>query len=104
MPGDGIDNDCDGKIDEETRDGIDNDGDGQIDEDLELVSSFSTYLYEPINLSKWSVFTPVIVYIFSAQVVFHVHELSFQLSFISYRSVIFLVFCYYPYIDTYWEQ
>ena len=38
MPGDGIDNDCDGKIDEETRDGIDNDGDGQIDEDFELVS------------------------------------------------------------------
>ena len=37
-PGDEIDNDCDGKIDEEVRDGKDNDGDGEIDEDLELVS------------------------------------------------------------------
>ena len=37
VPGDGIDNDCDGKIDEEIRDSRDNDGDGVIDEDLELV-------------------------------------------------------------------
>ena len=36
-PGDGFDNDCDGRIDEEVRDGKDNDGDGRIDEDLELV-------------------------------------------------------------------
>ena len=36
-PGDGIDNDCDGKIDEEVRDGKDNDGDGSVDEDLDLV-------------------------------------------------------------------
>ena len=36
-PGDELDNDCDGKIDEEVRDGKDNDGDGEIDEDLELV-------------------------------------------------------------------
>ena len=36
-PGDGIDNDCDGRIDEEIRDGKDNDGDGDIDEDLEFV-------------------------------------------------------------------
>ena len=36
-PGDGIDNDCDGKIDEEIRDGEDNDGDGRVDEDLALV-------------------------------------------------------------------
>ena len=35
--GDGIDNDCDGVIDEEDRDGRDNDGDGLIDEDLKLV-------------------------------------------------------------------
>ena len=35
--GDELDNDCDGKIDEEVRDGKDNDGDGEIDEDLELV-------------------------------------------------------------------
>ena len=37
VPGDGIDNDCDGRIDEEVKDGKDNDGDGDIDEDLELV-------------------------------------------------------------------
>ena len=36
-PGDGFDNDCDAKIDEEIKDGIDNDGDGRIDEDLDLV-------------------------------------------------------------------
>ena len=36
-PGDGLDNDCDGKRDEESRDGKDNDGDGLIDEDLETV-------------------------------------------------------------------
>ena len=36
-PGDGIDNDCDGKIDEEIRDGKDNDDDGKIDEDLRRV-------------------------------------------------------------------
>ena len=35
--GDGVDNDCDGSVDEEVRDGKDNDGDGKIDEDLELV-------------------------------------------------------------------
>ena len=38
VPGDSIDNDCDGKIDEEVKDGKDNDGDGKVDEDLELVS------------------------------------------------------------------
>ena len=36
-PGDGIDNDCDGEIDEETKDGKDNDADKYVDEDLELV-------------------------------------------------------------------
>ena len=36
-PGDGVDNDCDGTVDEEVRDGKDNDNDGKIDEDLELV-------------------------------------------------------------------
>ena len=30
---DQIDNDCDGKIDEEKENGIDDDGDGKIDED-----------------------------------------------------------------------
>ena len=38
MAGDGLDNDCDGKIDEEIKDGKDNDDDGSIDEDLDLVS------------------------------------------------------------------
>ena len=33
-PGDGLDNDCDGLVDEELPDGRDNDGDGLIDEDL----------------------------------------------------------------------
>ncbi len=32
-----MDNDCDGKIDEEIRDGKDNDGDYLVDEDLDLV-------------------------------------------------------------------
>ena len=38
--GDGLDNDCDGKIDEEKLDNKDNDGDGKIDEDLQVVNSF----------------------------------------------------------------
>ena len=36
--GDQIDNDCDGKVDEEWEDNIDNDGDGEIDEDVSKVS------------------------------------------------------------------
>ena len=36
---DNIDNDCDGKIDEEQRDRRDNDRDGRIDEDLGRVTS-----------------------------------------------------------------
>ncbi|XP_066276578.1 IgGFc-binding protein-like [Branchiostoma lanceolatum] len=32
--GDGVDNDCDGRVDEELRNGVDDDGDGLIDEDL----------------------------------------------------------------------
>ena len=39
MPGDGVDNDCDGKIDEEVKDGKDDDGDRVIDEDLQLVNT-----------------------------------------------------------------
>ena len=35
--GDGIDNDCDGRIDEEKLNGKDDDADGTIDEDLEMV-------------------------------------------------------------------
>ena len=37
MPGDGVDNDCDGNTDEEIKDGKDNDNDGLVDEDLDLV-------------------------------------------------------------------
>ena len=44
-PGDGIDNDCDGKIDEEILDKKDNDGDGKIDEDLQLVNHFPLFLH-----------------------------------------------------------
>ena len=35
--GDGIDNDCDGKVDEEIRNGKDDDGDGFVDEDITTV-------------------------------------------------------------------
>ena len=38
LPGDEVDNDCDGDIDEELRDGKDNDQDGRIDEDISLVT------------------------------------------------------------------
>ena len=43
-PGDGLDNDCDGKFDEEILDGKDNDGDGRIDEDLQLVMPLDRYV------------------------------------------------------------
>ena len=46
MVGDGIDNDCDGNVDEEQRDRIDNDGDGLVDEDLAEV------LYHESNGTK----------------------------------------------------
>ena len=36
-PGDGLDNDCDGNIDEEILNEKDDDGDGKLDEDLQLV-------------------------------------------------------------------
>ena len=38
IAGDGIDNDCDGKIDEEQLNRRDDDNDGKIDEDLEMVN------------------------------------------------------------------
>lgn len=34
VPGDGFDNDCDNRIDEELGNGLDDDGDGKVDEDL----------------------------------------------------------------------
>ena len=44
VPGDGLDNDCDGRFDEEIQDSVDNDGDGLIDEDLQLVNNkFTTF-------------------------------------------------------------
>ena len=48
IAGDGIDNDCDGRIDEEVKDGKDNDGDGDIDEDLELVRLPSVFFCQLI--------------------------------------------------------
>ena len=42
MPGDGLDNDCDGQIDEEVFDKKDNDGDGKIDEDLQQASEMNS--------------------------------------------------------------
>ena len=53
-PGDGRDNDCDGRIDEEILDGIDNDGDGKVDEDMQLVIIFNyiiiVYSYTNVKL------------------------------------------------------
>lgn len=40
--GDGIDNDCDGSIDEELCNGIDDDADGEVDEDCGSKSLCST--------------------------------------------------------------
>ena len=40
VPGDRVDNDCDGVIDEEIKNNLDDDGDGLIDEDLTLVNRF----------------------------------------------------------------
>ena len=42
-PGDEIDNDCDGNIDEEIQDQRDNDGDGLIDEDFKEVGVLGFY-------------------------------------------------------------
>ena len=38
-PGDGKDNDCDGRVDEEIRNGKDDDDDGFIDEDIQTVAN-----------------------------------------------------------------
>ena len=43
-PGDGIDNDCDGQVDEEDKNGQDDDGDGDSDEDMKLVNYFWIFL------------------------------------------------------------
>lgn len=48
VPGDGVDNDGDGSIDEEIEDGIDNDGDGFIDEDL-VPSGYPVSLKDIVN-------------------------------------------------------
>ncbi|XP_067945012.1 uncharacterized protein [Watersipora subatra] len=45
VSGDGIDNDCDGKIDEEMSNGVDDDGDGKVDEDLGLPPMGYTYIF-----------------------------------------------------------
>ena len=49
-PGDGLDNDCDGVIDEEVFDLKDNDGDGRVDEDLEVVSFLAVVIW-----GSWSI-------------------------------------------------
>ena len=53
VPGDTLDNDCDGRIDEEIRDGKDNDGDGDVDEDLDLVS-VGAYLWRIAGIARRS--------------------------------------------------
>lgn len=55
---DGIDNDKDGRTDEEAIDGVDNDGDGQVDEDSHFMASYDTSdsrntQYIPV-WQKWS--------------------------------------------------
>ena len=52
-PGDGIDNDCDGKVDEEIRDRLDNDGDGLIDEDTQLVTIYTINNCLKAKFLKW---------------------------------------------------
>lgn len=44
-PGDGEDNDCDGRIDEEMENGIDDDGDYRIDEDLGVAPTGYRYIF-----------------------------------------------------------
>ena len=53
VPGDSLDNDCDGRIDEEIRDRKDNDGDGDVDEDLDLVS-VGAYLWRIAGIVRRS--------------------------------------------------
>ena len=47
-PSDKVDNDCDGKIDEEIFDGKDNDGDGFIDEDYVKVRVKLLFVHDGI--------------------------------------------------------
>ena len=44
VAGDEVDNDCDGRIDEEIRNKKDDDGDGKVDEDLALVKTHLFHL------------------------------------------------------------
>lgn len=44
-PGDKIDNDCDGNVDEEMSNGVDDDGDGKVDEDLGLQPTGYKYIF-----------------------------------------------------------
>ncbi len=55
-PGDRIDNDCDGKVDEERRDRKDNDKDGTIDEDIKKVSQLKKFLGHSFNFLFLSVY------------------------------------------------
>ena len=55
-PGDGLDNDCDGNIDEEILNEKDDDGDGKLDEDLQLVrrAKYSVLVVYDCRLAKGS--------------------------------------------------
>ncbi|MEC4748725.1 PKD domain-containing protein [Methylomicrobium sp. Wu6] len=55
--GDGIDNDCDGRIDEELFNKIDDDGDGRIDEDLAKAKSPVAIIGGPYTVNEGSSIT-----------------------------------------------
>ncbi|XP_055872653.1 uncharacterized protein LOC106074853 isoform X2 [Biomphalaria glabrata] len=54
QPEDNIDNDCDGRVDEERKDNQDNDGDGEIDEDLKSPNAKSSDKLPKGRWLKWS--------------------------------------------------
>ena len=63
VEGDGIDNDCDGSIDEEIKDQRDNDGDGYIDEDL---SEVWFTIHDAIPMTEfWHLNHPHLIYWFT---------------------------------------
>lgn len=49
---DGLDNDCDGLIDEEFLNGVDDDGDGLIGK-RDIKFSMSKYFYSPATIKGW---------------------------------------------------
>ena len=85
--GDGIDNDCDNEIDEETCDNIDNDLDGRVDEDC---SSESFCLVDYIGVSV------SILYTFLCTISAHTFEVTTSLVYVS-------VFCYLTILYSYFS-